>query len=216
MAQLINRLIACALILVLYTTSDGALDNLEFTLAIVGFLGALANCIFSFCASWYADRAAFIDFACQTTYRTPLLLIQGFSALYIACAMFLVVAFFLGLLFARLYARLKKGLVSVIDMQGYEAISGCVSSLLYFAEFLLMWVNFALIIWVRERAKSLFGPLYGDNAMGYGQIMASGFSLQTIVGLVAEGVSKFYPLLFGDDWVSPASGPPFLQQVELT
>lgn len=57
-------------------------------------------------------------------------------------------------------------------------------------ESLLLVATLALIITVRQRAANLFGPYYGDNAVGYGQILAAGFCLQTIIEILLVLKSK--------------------------
>ena len=43
-----------------------------------------------------------------------------------------------------------------------------------------LWVDFAFIIIIRNRARSDFGASYNDNSLGYGQIISAGFAAQAL------------------------------------
>lgn len=45
----------------------------------------------------------------------------------------------------------------------------------------LMWFNLIAFLVVREAAFTIYGPSFVDNGMGYGQIVATGFCLQTVM-----------------------------------
>ena len=55
----------------------------------------------------------------------------------------------------------------------------------------LMWVCLAFIVVIRNEAKDVFGPSYADNKLGYGQIIACGFYLQTAVEWVILIIGQF-------------------------
>lgn len=49
-----------------------------------------------------------------------------------------------------------------------------------------MWLCFAFITQIRNKARYWFSHSYTDNEMGYGQIIAMGFCLQTVVLFIYE------------------------------
>lgn len=57
-------------------------------------------------------------------------------------------------------------------------------------DFCFMFAFFIQIVEVRKRAKVIFGSTYPNNAIGYGQIMAMGFCVQTFVQVLATWHSK--------------------------
>ena len=66
-----------------------------------------------------------------------------------------------------------------------------------------MWANFYFIIIIRREASQFFGPNYGDNAMGYGQIIASGFCVQVIVQWIYYILCKFIPIKINKEMLKP-------------
>ena len=55
----------------------------------------------------------------------------------------------------------------------------------------VLWVDFVFIVWIRNRAQAAFGPSYEDNAIGYGQVIASGFAAQAIITFTASCICKY-------------------------
>ena len=45
---------------------------------------------------------------------------------------------------------------------------------------LCLWVDLVLIVILRRSAQKAFGASYEDNAVGYGQIIVSGFAVQAL------------------------------------
>ena len=55
------------------------------------------------------------------------------------------------------------------------------STIVIMLSFAGMWYDFYAILRIRSRARKGFGQDYEDDAIGYGQIIASGFALQGVV-----------------------------------
>lgn len=54
----------------------------------------------------------------------------------------------------------------------------------FLIEFVYMWLGLSTIVSIRNAGAAVFGTDYGDNAWGFGQVIAIGFVLQTVVQLV--------------------------------
>jgi hypothetical protein len=163
---------------------------LETALIPLGVIGSTALAVFSFFSLTYAKQHSFIDTPCAKVYYVPLVLIQTSAALYLFCALLVILAFGLSSWLDRIIALLDSTSFLTISYRGWFNI--CFSLI----EFLLLWATLILIIVVRERSKTIFGASYGDNAMGYGQIMAIGFCIQTVfqAGEVVFGKLLLYKL----------------------
>jgi hypothetical protein len=112
------------------------------------------------------------------------------TAMKVSCwmqvASFILLILGLGLLnvapyWVKLWSRIRQQPTSG-DLAGLESlISLLLGVLVIVLQLVSMWINFYFIAVIREEAKTFFGSSYADNAMGYGQIIASGFCLQAIV-----------------------------------
>lgn len=177
MAIFIVRLLCSATISTVFNLdlrSEKGLPRRQLAPIIIGFLGSLVVAVFAIFIPLYGAYANFIDSPCSKFYEGPLRLTQAMAVPYVIVA----------IVFAQSTRknRLEKRLASTV---GLNFLVLWVS-----IEFMLMWVTFALIILVRVRAKDVFGSSYDDNALGYGQIMATGFCLQTIaqLGMAVMGI----------------------------
>lgn len=68
---------------------------------------------------------------------------------------------------------------------------GFIRDLFYGLEGLFMWICLAFIIIVRKEAEIVYGRSYADNAMGYGQVIACGFCIQTVSQWTVCMICKF-------------------------
>ena len=74
----------------------------------------------------------------------------------------------------------------------YGAILGIFSCLMLIADYVFILV-------IREQAKTFFGSSYSDNAMGYGQIIATGFCLQTLSVWIGSLLCMYKSVFFSVD-----------------
>lgn len=179
-------MIACGIALTFWGMKR-PLTTLECVLLPIGVFGSTALAIFSFFTSTYAKQHSFIDSFCKKVYKVPLTLIQVSAALYLFCAALVILGFVLGSWLAKIASMLENTHLLSISLRGWFNLSFAMT------EFLLLWATFILIIVVRERSKTMFGSSYGDNAMGYGQIMAIGFCIQTVFQAGPLAFSKRRP-----------------------
>ena len=143
---------ACATTAIFASLSSKAFDDLSsssFVLLCGGWLASLATGIFSFMTASYARRSGFVDVPCRDTYVLPLRLIQITTSLYL----FLLV----GTIIYRSAVTGSRRLGQRLNETELDDIPGLV---FYYGETLVMWLTLALIIFIRQRAKQIFGPSY--------------------------------------------------------
>jgi hypothetical protein len=166
-------MIACGIALTFWGMKR-SFTNLEVVLIPLGLCGSTALAIFSFFVSAYAAQNSFIDVPCEETYEIALALIRASAALYLFCAFLVIFELALASQSKRFKNFLETAEFLHISIRGWLNLSFALT------EFFLLWTTLALIVFVREYAKRIFGRSYGDDAMGYGQVMAIGFCIQVM------------------------------------
>lgn len=146
--------------------SDGEIGTLRSTLLCGGWLASLATGIFSFMTASYARRSGFVDLPCRNTYALPLRLIQITTLLYL----FLVVS--IGIVVTAVWT--SRRLLEILERPEVKTPVGLVFA---YGEGLVMWLTLALIIFIRQRAKQIFGPSY--------QVQSSTSFSRTTLGLIS-------------------------------
>lgn len=174
---------ACSVTLSLFNAIDDDLfdsgsHRLSFVIVITG---SILTSGFSFYASKYAQRHMYVDWPCRQSYSVAIILLQISTGIYISSVAGVFVFPFIVVLIEKGYlgtfaSKAHKVLKSYSE-HGGSIVFGC----FLFSEVVMVISSFALIMVIREKARTLFGSSYDDNALGYGQIIAVGFCLQTIV-----------------------------------
>lgn len=174
----------------------------------VGVCGSVTTVGWGFTTPQYARSHFHIDVPCNAAYEIPFTVVKlstsiclGLVYLYSTAVLvddhkFESVALYtqgkMNLIFDKYSTeRVSTGDYWMLPMGKREAMRrGFRYSVILFLWFPALWMTIesllligtlVSIIYVRERAASLFGPHYRDNAVGYGQILAASFCLQTIV-----------------------------------
>ena len=181
---LITRMIACGIALTFWGLKR-PFTTLEVALIPIGLCGSTALAIFSFFVSDYATNHSFIDVQCSSTYTVALTLIKASAGLYLFCALLVIIELSIASQSTRFKAWLENVALMHVSVRGWFNLAFAIT------ELMLLVATLGLIVFVREHAKNIFGRSYGDNAMGYGQIMAIGFCIQTVFQAGNLAVEKY-------------------------
>lgn len=116
---------------------------------------SVAASIFSFFSGKFASHSWFLDQPCRDIYQIPLRLVQASTGVYLVALLLIMLGLTLNSWLPRIATRrIGRRLPSAEDM---EVILVAIA---YPMEVLLLWTTFILIIYIRQRAKQLFGEAY--------------------------------------------------------
>lgn len=126
------------------------LDGLSWLLLFCGWLASPVTGIFSFTTASYARRSSFIDVPYRDIYTLPMRVIQVTTSLYLFSSLGLVI---LLLAATGLFRRIEQILINIwLDELLWLAF--------LYGETVVMRLTLTLIIFIRQRAKQIFGPSY--------------------------------------------------------
>lgn len=180
-----------------------------------GACGSVATVGFGFTTPRYAKSHDYIDVPCDEVYNLPFLVVKISAAIYLVLvssygqirAMEWLTVYLSHSpwwpnsivrptsIFSTASEIILNKLLFLINpwkwFNFWEKVIPIIRSAWMDIECSLLCLTFALVIVVRQKAQGLFGTNYDDNSAGYGQILAAGFCVQTVVDSIVALTSKY-------------------------